>query len=113
MIIVAQIVFGLSVLGILFFIGRRIPDILKFPRYSEKENGFYEEVQEQWGKLKEKSKASEFLHDTIFPVTEKFLRRIKIVLLKLDNFLAKKANKLRHKIRKRKEENGENNNLPR
>lgn len=110
MILFFQIIFVLSLLGILYFIIRRIPDILKLPRKEEFETEvgvIQKNIQEQWDKVKEKADKSEFLHDTIIPKTEKVLRKTKIILLKLDNFLAKRVNKLRRKIRKRKEENGE------
>jgi len=108
MILFFQIIFVLSLLGILFFVLRRIPDLLKLPRKEEFETevgSIQKNIQEQWGKVKEKADKSEFLHDMIIPKTEKALRKTKVVLLKLDNFLAKRANKLRYKIKKR--QNGE------
>ena len=101
-IIIFQIIFILAVLGILFFIFRKIPALLEHPRRSEKGDVIYENIRKQLGKAKEKVEASEFLHETVIPKTEKFLRKRKIILLKLDNFLAKRANKLREKIKKRK-----------
>lgn len=102
MIIAFQIIFVLAVLGILFFIFRKIPALLEYPRRSEKGDVIYENIRKQLGKAKEKVEASEFLHETVIPRTEKFLRKSKIILLKLDNFLAKRANKLRERIKKRK-----------
>lgn len=101
-IIIFQIIFVLAVLGILFFIFRKIPALLEYPRRSEKGDVIYENIRKQLGKAKEKVEASEFLHETVIPRTEKFLRKSKIILLKLDNFLAKRANKLRERIKKRK-----------
>lgn len=111
-IIIAQIIFGLSVLGILFLIFRRIPDLLEFPKSDSEKVLVYETIRDYWGKLKQKVETSGFLHDTVIPRTEKILRKTKIILLKLDNFLAKKADKLRQRIRKRQRENEKNNNLP-
>lgn len=108
MIVVAQIIFGLSILGILFIIVRRIPDILKFPRYSKEDVSFKEEIQRQWFTLKAKTGTSRFLHNVFFPKAEKILRKTKIILLKLDNFLARKVEKLRERMRKKKKEE----NLP-
>jgi flagellar basal body-associated protein FliL len=101
-IIVFQIIFILAVLGILFFISRKIPVLLEYPRRSKKGDIIYENIRKQLGKAKEKVEASEFLHERVIPRTEKFLRKSKIILLKLDNFLAKRANKLRERIKKRK-----------
>ncbi len=101
-IIIFQIIFILAVLGILFFVFRKIPALLEHPRRSEKGDVIYENIRKQLGKAKAKVEASEFLHETVIPRTEKFLRRSKIILLKLDNFLAKRADKLREKIKKRK-----------
>jgi len=101
-IIIFQIIFILAVLGILFFIFRKIPTLLEHPRRSEKGGVIYKNIHKQLGKAKEKVEASEFLHETVIPRTEKFLRKSKIILLKLDNFLAKRADKLREKIKKRK-----------
>lgn len=101
-IIIFQIIFILAVLGILFFVFRKIPALLEHPRHSEKGGVIYKNIHKQLGKAKEKVEASEFLHETVIPRTEKFLRKSKIILLKLDNFLAKRADKLREKIKKRK-----------
>lgn len=104
MIIIAQIIFGLSVLGILFIIARKIPMILQYPRHSEENVSLKEEIQRQWDTLKTKTGTSGFLHNVFFPRIEKILRRAKILVLKLDNFLAQKTDKLRTKIRKKKRE---------
>lgn len=100
--IIAQIIFGLSILGILYFILRRIPDLLEYPRYSSKIVPMRERIFNQWQKIKEKTEASGFLHDVIIPRTEKLLRRTKIVVLKFDNFLAKRVDRLRERMRRRK-----------
>ena len=101
LIIIFQIIFILAVLGILFLIFRKIPALLEYPRQSEKGDVIYENIRKQIGKAKKKVESSEFLHETVIPKTEKFLRRTKIVLLKLDNFLAKRADRLREKIKRR------------
>lgn len=105
-IIIAQIVFALSILGILIIIFRKIPIILKYPRSAEDKEMI--DLREQWEKIKNETKISTFFHDNFIPSTEKFLRRIKIILLKFDNFLARRVDKLRAKMKKR---NGEDNDL--
>lgn len=107
MIIIAQIIFVLSVLGILFIIARKIPLILQYPRHSEEDISFLGELRRQWSGLKAKTGTDGFLHNVFFPKMEKTLRRIKIIVLKLDNFLAQKVDKLRTKIRKKKREEEE------
>lgn len=104
MIIAAQIIFGLSILGILFIVFRKGPLILRYPRHIPGEILIFEKVRNQWKKIKAEAEASEFLHEIIIPGTEKFLRKTKNILLKLDNFLAKRADSLRARIRKRKKE---------
>lgn len=101
-IIIAQIIFGLSILGILYFIFRRISDLLEYPRHSSKMIPIREKIRQQWQEKKEKIEANEFLHSTLIPKTEKFLRKTKIVVLKFDNFLAKKSERLRERVKKRK-----------
>lgn len=102
-----QIIFVLGILGILLIIFRKIPALLEYPRRTEKGDVIYENVRKQWKKVKDKAETSEFFHETVLPKTEKFLRKTKVILLKLDNFLAKRADKLKERVKKRKRENGE------
>jgi hypothetical protein len=104
MIIAAQIIFGLSIGAILFIVFRKIPLLLEYPRHISGQILIFEKIRNQWKTIKSEVGASEFLHETIIPGTEKFLRKIKIILLKLDNFLAKRADNLRARIKKRKKE---------
>ena len=101
LIIIAQIIFALSILGILIIVFRKIPAILRYPRYSSKytNNG---NLREQWDRIKERTGISGFFHDVLFPKTEKFLRKLKIILLKFDNFLARRMDKLRERMKRRK-----------
>lgn len=101
---IGQIFFALSILGILFLLLRKIPAILKYPRHSTKEISDNGVLREQWNKIQERTGLSEFFHKVFFPKMEKFLRRLKIVLLKLDNFLARRVEKLREKTKRRKKE---------
>ena len=103
LIIISQIILGLSILGILIIALRKIPALLKYPRYSSKAVPIQDSLRNQWVKVKERSGISAFFHDVFFPWSEKFLRRIKIILLKFDNFLARRMDKLRERMRRRKE----------
>jgi len=112
-IIVSQIIFGLSIIGILVIILRKVPIILRYPRQPFEEvslSGILE-------RIKGKITTNEFFHGTALPTTEKILRKIKVFVLKLDNFLAKLVNRLRHRRKNIEEEikngnDGENLNLP-
>jgi len=106
MIIVFQILLGLSVAGILFLAFKKIPVLLNYPRHPFEEVSLRQKIYNKWQKIKEKTGQSDFLHDKIIPQTEKLLRKIKVFVLKFDNLLAKIVGKLRHKSKTR--ENGEN-----
>jgi hypothetical protein len=108
MIIAAQIIFALSIIGILVIILRKIPIILRYPRQPFEEvslSGVFE-------KLKNRLTSNEFFHAMALPITEKVLRKIKIFVLKLDNFLAKLVSRLRHRRKNIEEEikNGNDDN---
>jgi len=106
LIIALQIIFGLSIIGILVIIFRKIPIILRYPREPFEEVSISGLVE----KLKGKITSNEFFHGVALPGTEKFLRRVKVFVLKLDNFLAKMVNRLRHKRIDIEEEITENEN---
>jgi len=101
LIIAAQIIFGLSILGIIIIVFKKIPAILKLPRYSYEKTSDNGNLREQWDKIKEESGVSGFFHNVFFPKMEKFLRKIKIILLKFDNFLAKRVDNLRKRMKSR------------
>ena len=101
LIIVAQIILALSIIGILIIIFRKIPAILRYPRYSSKQISDNGNLKEQWDKIKQGTGISGFFHDVFFPGMEKFLRKLKIILLKFDNFLAKRVDNLRKRIKRR------------
>jgi hypothetical protein len=113
MIITAQIVFFLSVIGILVIILRKIPIILRYPRQPFEEVSLAGVLE----KLRTKLTSNEFFHAMALPITEKMLRKIKIFVLRLDNFLAKLVSRLRHSRKNieaeiKNENDGENLNLP-
>ncbi|MFZ5559429.1 MAG: hypothetical protein ACOZAL_01390 [Patescibacteria group bacterium] len=99
-ILIAQIIFIISVIGILVIILRKVPIILRYPRHPYEEISF-------WERIRQKASSSRFFHEVVIPKIEKILRKLKIILLKFDNFLARKVDKLRDKIRKKKEEEEE------
>jgi len=101
LILIAQIVFIISIIGILVIIFRKIPIILRYPREPFEEVS----ISGMLGKVKQKITSNEFFHGVALPITEKLLRRIKIFVLKFDNFLAKMVNRLRHKRNTIEEEN--------
>jgi hypothetical protein len=104
LILVSQIIFGLSVIGILIIVLRKIPVILRYPRQPFEDISLID-------KVKDKINSSSFFHEIFIHKAEKILRKIKIFVLKLDNFLAKRVDRLRDRTRKRKEED-ENNQMP-
>ena len=100
MIIAAQIIFALSIIGILVIVLRKVPAILRYPRQPFEEvslTGILE-------KFKNRIISNEFFHAKALPITEKILRKIKVIVLKLDNFLAKMVGRLRHRRKNIEEE---------
>jgi len=102
LILIFQIIFGISIIGVLVIVFRKIPVILRYPRHPFEEISLLD-------KVKEKINSSNFFHEVFVHRTEKILRKIKIFILKIDNFLAKRVDRLRDKIKRKKEEEEENN----
>jgi len=96
-ILIFQIIFGISIIVVLVIAFRKIPTILRYPRHP------FEEVS-LLDKVKEKINSSSFFHEVFVHRTEKILRKIKIFVLKIDNFLAKRVDRLRDRTRKKKED---------
>jgi hypothetical protein len=109
MIIIFPIILISSIAGILYIIHRKIPLLLKYPKYMAQESSMYQNFQEKMGEIKEKTSISKFWHEIIIPKIEKILRKFKVVILKLDNFLAKKVDKMREKIKRRENGNDDDN----
>jgi len=109
MIIIFPIILILSIAGILYIIHRKIPLLLKYPKYMAQESSMYQNFQEKMGEIKEKTSISKFWHEIIIPKIEKILRKFKVIILKLDNFLAKKVDKMREKIKRRENGNDDDN----
>jgi len=105
---IAQVVFFISILGVLVIILRKIPVLLRYPRHPFEEISFNAFLQ----RLKNRIISNEIFHNGILPTTEKILRKIKVLVLKLDNFLANLVNGLRHRRKNIEQEikNGSNDN---
>ncbi|OGZ32824.1 MAG: hypothetical protein A2V69_03305 [Candidatus Portnoybacteria bacterium RBG_13_40_8] len=104
LITISQIVFAISIIGILVIVLRKVPVILRYPRHPFEETSLLERV-------KTKINSSNFFHEIFIHRTEKILRRIKIIVLKFDNFLARIVDRLRDRLKRRKEEEQENNDF--
>ncbi|HUT96099.1 MAG TPA: hypothetical protein VMW82_00840 [Candidatus Paceibacterota bacterium] len=115
MILVFQIILGVGIAGFLIIAFRKIPVLLNYPRSSFEKNSLWQKIYNTWQEIKKNANESDLLHESIMPRTEKFLRKFKVFVLKLDNFLAKLVGHLRKKGQERKdkeEENNENFDLP-
>jgi hypothetical protein len=109
MILVFQIILGLSIAGFLVMVFRKIPVLLNYPRHPFEEVSLKQKIRNKIKNLKEKTGQSDFLHEAVIPNTEKFLRRFKILVLKIDNFLARIVDRISRK-KKEKQENEEEDN---
>ena len=115
MILIFQILLGIGIAGFLIIAFRKIPVLLNYPRNSFEKVSIWQKIRNTWQEIKENANQSNLLHESIMPRTEKFLRKFKVFVLKLDNFLAKLVGHLRKKGQERKnqEEDDEDFNLPR
>jgi hypothetical protein len=109
MILAFQIILGVGVAGFLVMVFRKVPVLLNYPRHPFEDVSLKQKIQNKIKTLKEKTGQSDFLHQTVLPNAEKFLRRFKIFILKIDNFLAKIVGHLR-KTKQDKEESEEGDN---
>jgi len=115
MILAFQIILGVGVAGFLVMIFRKVPVLLNYPRHPFEEVSLKQKIQDRIKNLKEKTSQSNFLHEAVFPNTEKFLRRFNIFVLKLHNLLTRISSRLRRKKQEKKESeegDGDNSNLP-
>lgn len=116
MILIFQILLGIGIAGFLIIAFRKIPVLLNYPRNSFEEVSIWQKIRNTWQEIKENANRSNLLHESIMPRTEKFLRKFKVFVLKLDNFLARLVGHLRKKEQERKnqeEDDDEDFNLPR
>jgi len=104
MILFFQIIFGLSVAGALFFIFKKIPVLLNYPRHPFEEISLKQKFFDRLKVIKDKTGQSDLFHESVMPIMEKFLRRFKVFILKLDNLLAKIVSRLRKRAKKREDE---------
>ena len=112
MILVFQILLGVGIAGVLIMVFRKIPVLLNYPRHPFEEISLKQKIVNKFKKIKENANQSDVLHHAIIPKTEKFVRKSKIITLKIDNFLAKIAGNIKKK-KEEKEENDNENELPR
>lgn len=112
MIMFFQIILGLSILGFLFMAFRKIPVILNYPRHPFEEISLKQKIQERLQNLKDKANQSELVHKSLLPQTEKYLRKIKVFVLKFDNFLARIVGHLRKKTKEREENKEKDGEMP-
>jgi hypothetical protein len=109
MILLFQILLGVGIAGFLIMVFRKIPVLLNYPRHPFEEISLKQKIANKFKKIKESANQSKILHNAIIPKTEKFLRKSKVLTLKMDNFLAKIAGHLKKK-KQEKEENDNNDN---
>ena len=104
MILFFQILLGVGIAGFLIMVFRKIPVLLNYPRHPFEEVSLKQKVVNKLKKMKENANQSDVLHNAIIPKTEKFLRKSKILTLKMDNFLARIAGRLKKKKQEKKDD---------
>jgi predicted CopG family antitoxin len=110
MILFFQILLGVGIAGFLIMVFRKIPVLLNYPRHPFEEISLKQKVVNKLKKMKENANQSDVLHNAIIPKTEKFLRKSKILTLKMDNFLARIAGRLKKKKQEKEESDNNDNN---
>ncbi|HOZ16597.1 MAG TPA: hypothetical protein PLF70_01340 [Candidatus Portnoybacteria bacterium] len=113
MILVFQILLGVSIAGFLCVAIKKIPVLLNYPRHSFEEISLKQKIYEKIQKLKEKIVQNTLLREAIIPKTEKSLRKFNLFILKLHNLLTKITSHLRkNKQDENKDNQDDNFNLP-
>jgi len=112
MILAFQIILGVGIAGFLVMVFRKIPVLLNYPRHPFEKVSLKQRIQERIKNFKERTGKSDFLHEAVMPKTEKFLRKFKILILKLDNFLAKIVSHISRKKKEKEEGDNQDLNLP-
>jgi hypothetical protein len=110
MVLIFQILLGLSIAGFLYLAFRKIPVLLNYPRHPFEEISLKQKIQDRVKKLKEQTGKNIFLHEAIIPKTEKSLRRFNLFVLKLHNLLTKTTSHLRRKKQEKEEEKEQEDN---
>lgn len=85
LIIISKIIFGLSLLGILIMVLRKIPALNKVPDFSTKSKLSLKTAPEVFKKSAKTITKTDFFQNIIVAGLEKSLRRFKIFALKIDN----------------------------
>lgn len=97
-VIASKIVFILSLLGILFIVGRKLSGLSRLPAERSLTRGFSLKAVFIWpGAVIKRLVFSGFFQDIIVGSLEKSLRKFKIMALKIDNILDKFLRKLKKK----------------
>lgn len=101
-IIIAQTVFILSILGILFIIGRKLPALSKLPEEPFIEKFSFKMIFRWPVAVIKRFASSNFFQNILIGDLEKSLRRFKIVALKIDNIIDKFIRKLKRNSKNNK-----------
>ena len=109
-ILIAKIVFVLSLLGVLFIIIRKIPALTALPEESFVERFSFKVIIGFTTSALKGFTSSNLFKNTLIGKTEKFLRKFKILILKLDNALARFIKRIRK--HSNNSENSSNNKTP-
>jgi lipoate-protein ligase A len=110
MVLIFQIILGIGIAGFLFVAFRKIPVLLNYPRKPYEETSLRQKIKQRVATLKDKTNKSDFLHESIIPGLEKFLRKFNVFILKLHNLSAKIVSRLKRKKQEKIENEQKDNN---
>jgi len=96
-ILIAQIVFVLSLLGVLFIIARKLPALSHLPEEPLSERFSFKTVIQWPGNIVKSFFSSNFFQNILIADLEKSLRKFKIAALKIYNVVDKFIEKLKGK----------------
>lgn len=102
LVLIAQIIFIGSLLGMALIIFRKIPVLVSLPEVSQKKEGLLSQLRKKIGKI---SPFKNFSYDLFL---QKILTRIRILILKIENFLLQRLQKLKQSSQKKKIEKEDN-----
>ncbi len=94
-IIIAEIVFVLSLLGVLFIVVRKLPALSKLPEETSTRKFSFKAIFVWFLKTFKQFILSTFFQNIIIGNLEKSLRKFKIMALKIDNIVDKFIRKLK------------------
>lgn len=96
-IIISKIVFILSILGILFIIGRKFPTLSRLPEELSAERVSFKMIIQWPGGIIKRFFSSNFFQNVLVADLEKSLRKFKIAALKIYNVVDRFIEKLKGK----------------